>query len=132
MTSKEVDKLIFDTEEIIRAAKGSGGCKVKKQFAEIKTERDELKEVLKEIETFLSYEVHLNEALRDEGAFNEEPPTWAQDSFNDNEAYRCGYCWSWTTVVRPGKTQCDFCGDDYKASLLLKIRSILSEEKNES
>lgn len=46
-----------------------------------------------------------------ENAFDAEPPSWAQDPFNDDCADRCGYCGSWMAVVRPGKTQCENCSD---------------------
>jgi hypothetical protein len=44
--------------------------------------------------------------------WQDTPPSWAQDPFNDNEPGHCGNCGSWLDVVRPGKWQCPACGSD--------------------
>ena len=43
--------------------------------------------------------------------FADVPPEWAKDIFNEDDASYCEHCGSWMTVVRPGKVQCDNCGD---------------------
>lgn len=43
--------------------------------------------------------------------YADEPPEWAVDMFNGDDACTCGYCGAWLTVVRPGKHQCDNCSD---------------------
>ena len=53
-------------------------------------------------------------------AFDHNPPPWAKDSFNNDEACRCGYCDSWMTVVRPGKVQCDTCGDGHEQDYVIR------------
>lgn len=40
-------------------------------------------------------------------ALADDPPGWAKDSRNDNQAFRCPLCGWWMQCVRPGKVQCD-------------------------
>lgn len=47
----------------------------------------------------------------EEQFYSKETPVWAKDCFNNNISHTCGYCGAWMSVVRPGKVQCDFCGD---------------------
>lgn len=46
-----------------------------------------------------------------DGAYDDQPPTWAQDPLNGDMACRCDHCGSWLTVVRPGESACDTCSD---------------------
>lgn len=43
----------------------------------------------------------------------EEPPSWAKDPWNENEASKCDTCGCWLEIVRPGKSQCpnEHCAD---------------------
>ncbi len=43
--------------------------------------------------------------------WGEIPPEWAKDSFNGYTSAQCGDCGAWLSVVRPGKHQCDICGN---------------------
>jgi hypothetical protein len=90
-------------------------------------ERERLVEAARAAATSLSLAVDLNEELRGEGAFAENPPGWAKDPWNDNDACKCDYCGSWATVVRPGKTQCNYCGDNWLAAVLTELRTALAE-----
>lgn len=54
-----------------------------------------------------------------EGAFDPEPPRWATDPFNEDEANQCGYCGGWMEVVRPGKVQCNTCWDGRNVRFLV-------------
>lgn len=55
---------------------------------------------------------------RDNGEwFATEPPEFAKDPWNNDDAFRCGDCGAWMTCVRPGKVQCDYCGSDPRAAL---------------
>lgn len=64
-----------------------------------------------------------------EGAFDPEPPAWAEDNFNGGEAFTCGYCGAWMHVVRPGKHQCENCNDGTDVSAI--ARTALQEKSDE-
>lgn len=49
--------------------------------------------------------------------FEDEPPLFARDHWNDDTAEKCTNCGAWMTVVRPGKTQCDCCGNDHETAM---------------
>lgn len=61
--------------------------------------------------------------------FAPSPPAWAQDSLNGNAAAQCGYCGCWLSVVRPGKSQCDWCCDGQDMSVV--ARAFLAKLKEQ-
>jgi hypothetical protein len=50
-----------------------------------------------------------DDLLRLRQAFQKDPPSWAMWPDMGMHGDRCGDCGAWCTVVRPGKTQCDYC-----------------------
>jgi hypothetical protein len=54
------------------------------------------------------------------GFWAAEPPAWAKDTWNGDNASKCGLCCAWETIVRPGKTQCDACGGDEVFATVIK------------
>lgn len=67
-----------------------------------------------------------------EDAFSENPPLWAKDEEWGMYGERCGFFNSWCEIVRPGKTQCPSCGDDYLTGIAISAKHLLQKNnKNE-
>jgi len=52
-----------------------------------------------------------------ESFYQKKPPSFNLDWMNDGSPCgQCDHCGAWLVSVRPGKAQCDNCGDDYEST----------------
>jgi len=54
----------------------------------------------------------ITELVWSDDAFADTPPEWAIYEEYGMHGDQCGQCGAWCSIVRPGKTQCNVCGDD--------------------